>query len=116
MRSRVEWFKEHRAILESDLIHGRRADGRDLDWMLHVNPELEERGMLVVFNPLDREISRTLEVPLYYTGLEQAVLVSREGGAPERLVLARDYSAEVEVRVPAGGMSWYVLSAPPEER
>jgi hypothetical protein len=116
VRSRVEWFKEHRAILESDLIHGRRADGRDLDWMLHVNPELEERGMLVVFNPLDREISRTLEVPLYYTGLEQAVLVSREGGAPERLVLARDYSAEVEVRVPAGGMSWYVLSAPPEER
>ena len=50
----VDWFKAHRDILESDLIHGRRADARDLDWMLHVNPKLKEKGMLVVFNPLPR--------------------------------------------------------------
>ena len=50
----VSWFKAHRDILESDLVHGRRADARDLDWMLHVNPALEEKGLLVVFNPLDR--------------------------------------------------------------
>ena len=28
---RVQWFKQYRAILESDLIHVRRADGRNLD-------------------------------------------------------------------------------------
>ena len=50
----VDWYKKYRPILDSDLVHGRRADGRDLDWMLHVNPELEQKGMLVVWNPLDR--------------------------------------------------------------
>jgi hypothetical protein len=116
VRSRVAWFREHRAILESDLIHGRRADGRDLDWMLHVNPELTERGMLVVFNPLDHDVRRELEVGLYYTGLDRAVSVSREGAAPVQLELARDYSVQLEVEVPAGGMSWYVLSEPPSAR
>jgi hypothetical protein len=32
----VAFFKRHRAILEADLVHVRRPDGRDLDVMLHV--------------------------------------------------------------------------------
>ena len=30
----VTWFKQHRAILESDLVHVRRADGKHLDFAL----------------------------------------------------------------------------------
>ena len=48
VQAEVAWYKAHRDILESDLIHGRRADARDLDWMLHVNPQLQEKGLLVV--------------------------------------------------------------------
>ena len=29
----------------------------------------QEKGMLLVFNPLDQEISQTLDIPIYYTGL-----------------------------------------------
>ena len=65
----VDFYKQHREILESDLIHLRRADGRDLDYMLHVNPQLEEKGLLMIFNPLDQTVSKTIKVPLYYTGL-----------------------------------------------
>ncbi len=36
----VDFYKAHRAILDSDLIHLRRADGRDWDGWLHVNPAL----------------------------------------------------------------------------
>ena len=107
----VAWFQQHRDILESDLIHGRRADGRDLDWMLHVNPRLDECGMLLVYNPTDREIRKTIDVPLYYTGLESSTVVTTPDGRTEHQ-LARDYSIELEVVVPAGGMSWYSFQRP----
>jgi hypothetical protein len=107
----VTWFKQHRDILESDMIHGRRPDGRDLDWMLHVNPRLDECGMLTVFNPLDHDVKKTLRVPLYYTGLSDRAVVTTEPGAFE-VELARDWSADFEVEVPAGGMVWYSIRRP----
>jgi len=109
VKSRVDWFKTYRDILESDLIHGRRADGRDLDWMLHVGPTLDEKGMLLVFNPLDHEVTRTLDVNLYYTGLTQAAKVSDHTGAERTFELKRDYGIEIDVTVPAGSMRWFVI-------
>ena len=80
--------------------------------MFHVNPRLEHRGMLVVFNPLDREVNRTLRVPLYYTGLEESAMVRQEEGAPREHRLARDYSIALEVSVAPRGMTWFVITAP----
>ena len=40
-------LKVPRKILTSDLIHVTRPTGRDLDAMLHVNPELETRALAV---------------------------------------------------------------------
>ncbi len=105
----VEWFKAHRDILESDLIHGRRADARDLDWMLHVNPGLKERGMLVVFNPLDRPMKKDLQVNLYYTGLTGSAKVAEQGKKMQSFKLARDYTITLPVDVPAQGMKWFVI-------
>ena len=50
----VDFYRAHRAILDSDLIHLRRADGRDWDGWLHVNPALAERGLAMFYNPLER--------------------------------------------------------------
>ncbi|MFH0944786.1 MAG: alpha-galactosidase [Planctomycetota bacterium] len=108
----VDWYKEHREILESDMIHGRRADGRDLDWMLHVDPRGAERGMLVVYNPLADARTTTIRLPLYYTGLTRGVRVSSASGAIGELPIARDSCIDLEVTVPSGGMSWYLLEAP----
>lgn len=105
----VDWFKAHRDILESDVVHGRRADGRDVDWMLHVNPTLPQKGMLVVFNPLAEPVERTLRVNLYYTGLSDVARVREQDGRPRPLRLARDYTVEIPVRVPARGMNWYSI-------
>ena len=105
----VDWFKAHRDILESDLIHGRRADGRDLDWMLHVNPKLREKGLLVVFNPLDQPLERSLRVGLHYTGLTETARVREEGGPPSVQPLGRDSTIDLPVRVPAGGMKWFIF-------
>ena len=109
VKARVAWFKKYRAILESDVVHGRRADGRGVDWMLHVNPTLDHRGMLVVFNPLTETVTRRLRVDLYYTGLTDVARVRHEEGDSAEYHLARDYTIELEVTVPAEGMTWYVI-------
>ncbi|MSU36773.1 MAG: alpha-galactosidase [Pedosphaera sp.] len=109
VKSKVDWFKAHRDILESDLIHGRRADARDLDWMLHVNPKLKEKGLLVVFNPLNEPVSKTIRVNLYYTGLTNSARVREQRGTSKHLKLSRDYFIELSARVPAQGMNWYVI-------
>lgn len=109
VKSKVDWFRAHRDILESDLIHGRRADARDLDWMLHANPKLKEKGMLVVFNPLNETVTKTVRVNLYYTGLTETARVRKQGGPVVSFKLARDYSVEIPVTVKGQGMKWFVI-------
>jgi hypothetical protein len=108
----VSFYKEHRAILDSDLIHLRRADGRDWDGWLHVNPRLPERGLAFLYNPLSEPIHRTVRLPLYYTGLSSEAAVQREGGKSDKIGLARDYSTEVEVQIPAHSRTWFLIRAP----
>lgn len=108
----VAFYKRHRAILDSDLIHLRRPDGRDWDGWLHVNPKLKERGLAVIYNPLDQAIERTIRLPLYYTGLTEAALVRTPDGQVRQLRLSRDYRAGLEVRIPARERTWLVIEAP----
>jgi hypothetical protein len=105
----VAFYKRHRAILNSDLIHLRRPDARDWDGWLHVNPALAERGLAVMYNPLPQTITRRVRLPLYYTGLTDRALVTHEDGVTEHLTLARDYSAEVAVQIPAQSRTWLVI-------
>ena len=109
VKSQVSWYKAHRDILESDLIHGRRADARDLDWMLHVNPALPEKGMLVVFNPLNEPVTKTLRVNLYYTGLKETARLSERGQPATRVPVDRDYNITLNVTIPAQAMDWFVI-------
>jgi hypothetical protein len=108
----VDFYKAHRAILDSDLIHLRRADGQDWDGWLHVNPSLKERGLAMIYNPLNEPIQRRIRLPLYYTGLTSRAAIGREDGHSETVALARDYSAEVTVSIPARGRVWLTVAAP----
>ena len=109
VRETIAWFKKYRDILESDLIHCRRADGRDLDWMLHVNPKLEYKGMLCVYNPLDEEGSKQIPVDLYYTGLTDVAQVRDASGNEAQLTLDRQFRVRMDVTVPAQAMAWYLI-------
>ncbi|MBQ0007036.1 MAG: hypothetical protein KBS57_06525 [Alistipes sp.] len=105
----ISWYKKHREILNSDIIHLRKADGRDWDGMLHVNPALEEKGLAVFYHPLDSDITRTIRIPLYYTGLENVASISEKGGKAKKYRLARDYSVEMEVTIPGRGYTWFII-------
>ena len=107
----VDFYKAHRAILDSDLIHLRRADGQDWDGWLHVNPSLKECGLAMIYNPLNEPIERRIRLPLYYTGLTDRATVRHEDGSAEEIKLERDYSAEIAVKVPPHGRTWLIVSA-----
>ncbi len=113
VKRRVGWYKSHRAILESDIIHGRRPDGRDIDWFVHVNPRLEEPAMLVVYNPTAHEVRRELSVDLSYSGLSGSARVTGADGDAGQVVVDPRGRGVVSVRVPARGMAWYVVRKSP---
>ena len=98
-------------ILESDVIHNssRRADGRDLDWVFHANPAIKEKGTLVVFNPLNRQLAKMIRLNLYHTGLtDKATLIDRKGKTTT-VELNRQYNIDVPVTVGPVGASWFVV-------
>jgi hypothetical protein len=109
VRRWVAWFKQHRAILESDLIHVRRADGRDIDCFLHVNPHLAEKAMAVFYNPLDHAVLQSVELPLYYSGLTGKTQVREREGKSKTLRLDRQFQVPLTVSVPARGVTWFVF-------
>ena len=105
----VNWFIKYRTILESDIIHLRRADGRDIDYMMHVNPSLKEKGFLMVFNPTDKTISKKITVPLYYSGLKDEASVREQENTSVKYMLDREYSIELEVVVKPNWYNWYII-------
>ena len=105
----VSWYKKYRDILESDIIHLRRADGRDIDYMMHVNPQLQEKGFLLVFNPTDRVIRKRIKVPLYYAGLQTEARIREQEQESQVYKLNREYHIEMEVEVAPNWYNWYVI-------
>lgn len=105
----VSWYKKYRDILESDIIHLRRADGRDLDYMMHVNGDLKEKGLLMVFNPTDKLIKKKISVPLYYTGIKDIATIKEQENLTQEYELNREYKIEIEVKVKPNWYNWYVI-------
>ncbi|HME52279.1 MAG TPA: alpha-galactosidase [Candidatus Lokiarchaeia archaeon] len=105
----VDIFKRHRAILESDIIHLRRPDGRHVDGILHVNPALDEKGFAAFYNPLDEPVRVQFKVPLYYTGLTDRARISEQDVEEKIMDLERDYSTRLDVALEPHGCTWFVI-------
>lgn len=105
----IGWYKTYRRILTSDIIHLGRPTGRDLDCMLHVNADLDTRGLAVLFNPTDRKIEKELVLPLYYTGLTRTAKIREKEGRAKEFHLERDYTVRYPVEVDAHGFTWLVI-------
>jgi hypothetical protein len=109
VRKWVGFYKKHRSILDSDIIHVRRPDARDIDCMLHVHPGGEQKGLAVIFNPLPTPVEKELKLPVYYTGLDRLASVRFEGGEPNIYVLDRNYEITLPVKLKAQSMTWCVI-------
>lgn len=105
----ISWYKKYREILNSDIIHLRQPDARDWDGIMHVNPTLKEKALAMFYNPTDKEMVRTINLPLYYTGLEKMARIREQEGKARNYKLNRDYSVTLQVTIPANGYTWYVV-------
>ncbi len=105
----VDFYKKHRSILDSDLIHLRRANGLDYDGYMHVNSQIDHKGLAMFYNPTDEIIEKTISLPLYYTGLTELAEISEQGGVSKSYSLNRDYSVNLAIRIPPNSHTWFVI-------
>jgi hypothetical protein len=109
VRKWVAFYKRHRQVLDADIIHLRRPDGRDWDGILHVNPAGKEKGLIMLYNPLAQPVTRTLMIPLYYAGLSDSAQIREQDGAPKTYQLDREFGVRLPVTIPAYGRTWFVI-------
>jgi hypothetical protein len=107
----VDWYKRYREMLNADVLHLRRADGKDWDGIMHVRSDGPKRALAMLYNPLDSPIRRRIELPLYYTGLDKVAAIRVEDGPAITYTLDRFYKTGVDVTIPAGGYTWLVVAA-----
>ncbi len=109
VQSVIGWYKKYRSILNADIIQLRRADGRDWDGWLHVDPALPQKGLMMLFNPTNETITRTIQLPLYYTGLDKTVKIGIKGNALKSYNVNRAYEASFSFTLAPGAYEWYTI-------
>ncbi|WP_202552328.1 alpha-galactosidase [Ginsengibacter hankyongi] len=109
VKKEVAWYKKYRNILNADIIHIRRPDGRDYDAIMHVDAKGKEKALVMIYNPLDIKINRKIKLPLYYTGLTTIARIREKENAIQLYHLNRDYSVEVSVGIAAHSYTWLVI-------
>ena len=107
----VSFYKQHRDILTSDIVHVRRPDTRGIDAILHVNPNLSICGLAVIFNPTAAAVNTTLRVSLYYTGLTHSATITREGHSASRaaMQLGRDFTVALPIVMGPRSVTWFTV-------
>ena len=107
----VDFYKEHREVLDGDIIHLRRPDGRDWDGFLHVNPWGKEKGLLMLYNPMSASLQRSIKIPVYYTGAKGSVWVKFSNGTQVEKKIDSQGNIELEVIIPAEGSFFAIMQS-----
>jgi hypothetical protein len=105
----IDWYKNYRDILNADIIRLRRADGRNWDGWMHVDPAGNEKGLVMLFNPTSKKVTEEITLPLYYSGLKDEAVIRQENSSPKTYSINRNYQATVSVEIPANGLTWLVI-------
>lgn len=105
----LNWYKKYRDILTSEIIHISRPTGRDLDCIMHANPFISHKGMVMVFNPTEHAISKNIKIPLYYTGIQEKATITDPEGNKAVYRLNEKKEITIPVVLKAGGSMWLLI-------
>jgi len=106
----VGFYKKYRDILISDIVHIRRPDMQGIDSIMHVNPFINDKGLVMVFNPTSYSIQQSFKIPLYYTGISTiAQIKEKEHGVWKRYKLKRDYTVFVDLDMKPQSITWFLI-------
>jgi hypothetical protein len=63
----------------------------------------------MIYNPLNEPITRTLNIPVYYTGLKDKARVREQEGSSKTVLITRDYKINLTVTIPAKGYQYFTI-------
>ncbi|MRI02251.1 alpha-galactosidase [Kriegella sp. EG-1] len=109
VRKQINHYKKYRKILNADIIHLRRPNGRTWDGFMHVDSNSKHKGLIMLFNPTKTDIKEMIKVPVYYTGTSKEVLVSYKGGMGIPHQFNRNFEIDINVNIPAKSYTWYLI-------
>jgi hypothetical protein len=87
----------------------RRADGREWDGFMHVNPSLQDKAFVMLFNPTKEVIKQTIKLPLYYAGVSNAISITDKYNKRLTVHVDNNHVASVEIEIKPDDYSWYVV-------
>lgn len=67
----VKIFKENNELLNSNSITLNFFDGEDIDYSVSAQNKGFNRGIISLFNDTEKNIRKTVKIPLFYTGLTE---------------------------------------------
>ena len=66
----------------------------------------------MVYNPLYRQVSKELKLPLYYTGLTKTARIREQNGKAKKFELDRQYNVRVPISIAPKSNTWFVVDQP----
>jgi hypothetical protein len=113
VRNWIDWYKQYRNILESDIIHSssKRANGHSPDWVFHANPKTLQKGIWVSFNPLTTNVHQEIKLNIYYTGLNGTARIIPEGNRNKAFKVTIDqyHSITIPMAWKTKGIRWLTI-------
>jgi hypothetical protein len=74
-----------------------------------VNPWGKEKGLVMLYNPLNESVQRSIQIPVYYTGIKNKIKVEWPDGKIEFMEKNEKGRIELEVNIPADGNIFVLL-------
>ena len=63
----------------------------------------------MLYNPLEKEINKSVTIDLYYTGLKDNAMIGKEDGPYEKIELTDKTILDLNIQIPAKGWTWFIL-------
>eukprot|EP00746_Dinoflagellata_sp_MGD_P020930 gnl/MRDRNA2_/MRDRNA2_14879_c0_seq1.p1 gnl/MRDRNA2_/MRDRNA2_14879_c0~~gnl/MRDRNA2_/MRDRNA2_14879_c0_seq1.p1 ORF type:complete len:566 (-),score=92.93 gnl/MRDRNA2_/MRDRNA2_14879_c0_seq1:71-1666(-) len=109
----VGFYKKYRQVLIQPVVHIRRPDMQSWDGWMHVHPSADSTvGVAMIFNPTDTTLSEEIFLNMYYTGLDETVLVSVDSGPQTSVKIGRDYGVSIPLKMAATTIHTIVFNRP----
>ena len=63
----------------------------------------------MLYNPTKERITRTINVPLYYTGLTSSATFKAKGATAKKYTLNRNYEVSLTVTIDPESYTWFTV-------
>ena len=63
----------------------------------------------MLYNPLKESIRRTIQVPLYYTGLKNSALIGEKGKAMQSVRMNEKNEIQLSFTIAPESYTWFVI-------